>query len=253
MTFLGEKILPYKQIESDNGYVWVGINHAKAPVLEEMSRISGEQWIRLNSTDDDIRKNAKAVNKERAEIMLQRNNRLTEYMRWQALRGSLEVTTRDESNLVQYKVGKPVALVPWTDVENSSPVSDLRAFAVYGYKFIMNSKTYALLAKDKRFHDTDISIRCVINDNGYRTDGKDPTNVQFVQDGEVFIVPTDGTVGYTAEVDHKIGKPNSTDILIVYGNQTEVMIDVMTRNHYIRVAASRIPVITNRTFYLKAF
>ena len=70
--------------------------------LEEMHRINSEQWMRLQSTDENIR-NAEGLDvMERGSILRRRLERLTEQQRWQVfVNGSLTITyPRTNSQLV---------------------------------------------------------------------------------------------------------------------------------------------------------
>jgi hypothetical protein len=70
--------------------------------LEEMHRINSEQWMRLQSNDENIR-NAEGLDVvTRGQILRRRLERLTEWMRWQAfVNGSLTITyPRTNSQLV---------------------------------------------------------------------------------------------------------------------------------------------------------
>src|SRR6266568_2625318 len=59
-------------------------------VLEdEMERIPEEEWMKLNSADENIRRSAGASLVDRGRILNLRNKRLTEYMRWQMLLNGL--------------------------------------------------------------------------------------------------------------------------------------------------------------------
>lgn len=101
--------------------------------LDEMHRISPIRWERLNSTDDRIagREARKLV--EIGQILERRNERLTEWMRWQALAGQLtiEYQQRDTALVIDYPLPsghKPDAGVAWTDLDDSDPINDLRTW-----------------------------------------------------------------------------------------------------------------------------
>jgi hypothetical protein len=102
--------------------------------LEEMHRINSEQWIRLNSPDENIR-NAEGLEMvERGRIMRQRLERLTEWMRWQVfVNGALTITYPRTNSQIAIDYGfltghKPTAGTLWTDWTNSDPVADLEAW-----------------------------------------------------------------------------------------------------------------------------
>lgn len=101
--------------------------------LDEMHRISPIRWERLNSTDEKIagREARKLV--EIGQILERRNERLTEWMRWQAFSGqiTIEYQQLDTALVIDYPlpVGhKPDAAFSWEDLDNSDPVLDLRTW-----------------------------------------------------------------------------------------------------------------------------
>jgi hypothetical protein len=101
--------------------------------LDEMHRISPVRWERLNSTDERIagREARKLI--EIGQILERRNERLTEWMRWQAFSGQLtiEYQQRDTALVIDYPLPsghRPSAAVPWSDLVNSDPIQDLRTW-----------------------------------------------------------------------------------------------------------------------------
>lgn len=101
--------------------------------LDEMHRISPMRWERLNSTDERVagREARKLV--EIGQILERRNERLTEWMRWQAFSGQLtiEYQQRDTALVIDYPLPaghKPIVSVSWEDLEDSDPVNDLRTW-----------------------------------------------------------------------------------------------------------------------------
>ena len=159
--FLGEQMAP--MFDVDNQYVSMrvedihayGIGQFRAPEgavplmditgreereelielahLDEMHRISPIRWERLNSNDDRVagREARKLI--EIGQILERRNERLTEWMRWQAFSGQLtiEYQQRDTALVIDYPLPaghKPTAAVPWTDLVNSDPINDMRTW-----------------------------------------------------------------------------------------------------------------------------
>src|SRR4051794_33520264 len=101
--------------------------------LDEMHRISPIRWERLNSTDERVagREARKLI--EIGQILERRNERLTEWMRWQAFSGQLtiEYQQRDTALVIDYPLpagNRPDASAPWTDTINSDPINDLRTW-----------------------------------------------------------------------------------------------------------------------------
>jgi len=159
--FLGEQLAP--MFDVDNQYVSMrvedihayGIGQFRAPEatpplmdltgreereevielahLDEMHRISPIRWERLNSNDDRVagREARKLI--EIGQILERRNERLTEWMRWQAFSGQLtiEYQQRDTALVIDYPLPAghhPLASAPWSDLVNSDPVNDMRTW-----------------------------------------------------------------------------------------------------------------------------
>ena len=137
--------------------------------LEEMHRINSEQWMRLQSSDENIR-NAEGLDVvTRGQILRRRLERLTEWMRWQAfVNGSLTITyPRTNSQLVidyGWLPGHKPALVGttmWSDLVNSDPVADLEAWQ---QKVADDSGTLGT-----RIHITSNTAKLVLNNTKLKT------------------------------------------------------------------------------------
>ena len=102
--------------------------------LEEMHRINSEQWLRLNSADENIRNAEGLAMVERGRIMRQRLERLSEWMRWQCfVNGALTITYPRTNSQIAIDYGfltghKPTAATLWTDTTNADPVVDLESY-----------------------------------------------------------------------------------------------------------------------------
>lgn len=131
--------------------------------LEETSRVSGEDWIRLNSSDETIRRAAGVELVDRGKILALRNERLTEKMRWDALlNGNLTVTYPSGQSLYVdygYTASHKVTLAGgalWSAASTSDPIANIRAWAeiiaadsgYYGVHLHMSSKTYSYLLQN---------------------------------------------------------------------------------------------------------
>lgn len=129
-------------------------------LLEEMERISGEDWIRLNSSDEIVRKAAGVDLVTRGQILQLRNERLTEWMRWQAFSGALTVTYPSGSSLYidyGFPAGhKPTVGTLWSNTASADPIADIRAWSnliakdlgYYGVRLHMSSTTYDYLVRN---------------------------------------------------------------------------------------------------------
>lgn len=171
-------------------------------LLEEMERIGEEQYLLLNSPDENVKRAAGVDLVERGQILQSRNERLTEWMRWQAFQGNLTIPYPGGQELfIDYGYQsnqKPTAATPWSTVASADPIGDMKSWAAtiaansgyFGIRFHMSSETWeyvvrntglrALLTATNRTmliptkqdvlnllrDGTDI----VIYDNGYRDD-----------------------------------------------------------------------------------
>lgn len=228
---LGDLLLPIRPIQSRFAKLRVaqtlafGVGQFKAPdatpalytpdqtwreevielaLLEEMHRISGEDWLRLNSSDEIVRKSAGVEIVDRGRILQLRNERLTEKMRWDVLvNGELTIPYPGGASLYinyGYLAGhKPTVGTLWSTVASADPIGDIRAWSnklasdsgYYGIRLHMSSETYDYLVRNANVKSyltatnrsmliptkqdiltllrdgTDI----VIYDNGYRAEG----------------------------------------------------------------------------------
>jgi hypothetical protein len=172
-------------------------------LLEEMHRISSEDWLKLNSSDEVIRRAAGVDLVDRGRILQLRNERLTEWMRWQAFQGSLTITYPSGAELfINYGLPathKPTVSTLWSTTTTADPIADMRSFAntiaassgYYGLKFHMSSDTYDLIVRNDKVKNlltatnrsmliptkSDIltllrdGTEIVLYDNGYRDTG----------------------------------------------------------------------------------
>jgi len=230
---LGAQIAPSKSIPARNARLRVyeakafGIGQFKAPdatpplvkfdqtwreetielaLLEEMERISGEDWLKLNSSDDNISRSAGVSLVDRGKMLQLRNERLTEKMRWDAFKGGQLTISydKDQTDLfIDYGFlsgHTPTAGTLWSDTTNADPIANIKTWSdviadssgYYGLRVHMGSKVFndylvpnakikALLTDTSRSlkiptredilallrDGTDI----VLYDNGYRAEG----------------------------------------------------------------------------------
>jgi hypothetical protein len=191
-----------------------------------MHRISGEDWLRLNSSDELVRKSAGVELVDRGRILQLRNERLTEKMRWEALTtGKLSVAYPSGSPIVvDYNFAStqlPTVTTLWSNTSSADPIADIRNWSnvlaglsgYYGVRLHMSSNTYDYLVRNTNIKSyltatnrsmliptkqdimtllrdgTDI----VIYDNGYRADGVGSNRgvpnslTRFLPDGKVLM------------------------------------------------------------------
>lgn len=311
--FLGERIAPVAPIQSRvakmevSDVVAFGLGQFKAPdatpalykprtewreqvielaLLEEMERISGEDWLKLNSSDDTIRRVAGLDLVERGRVLQLRNERLSEWMRWQAFQGRLTITYPTGSQLfIDYGLPaghKPTAAVLWSDVANADPVADIQAWSeqiaassgVYGSVIHMSSKTWDYLIRNTKiknmvnfqvngansilrptrdnilelFTSFATGMTIEIYDNGYRAEGVTGSNpaslTRYLPEGYI-LMTTPYTVDGSRIADTLDGQvlvsSDYNKVAIRQGPQSEVILDHMSKNHFLRQASARIP------------
>lgn len=264
--------------------------------LEEMHRINSEQWMRLQSSDENIRNSEGLAVVERGQILQRRNERLTEWMRWQAfVNGTLTITyPRTNSQLVidyGYLSGhKPTPSDLWTDLVNSDPVADLDAWQTLlandsghvGTQIHLTSQTAKLILRNQKlkayfnvptgqpFKPTleDVAgllaqgTQFVLYDAGFRPmeSGSpylhtDSAHTRYLPHNRVLMTSAYNIEGESI-ADTLNGQVevstsyNDTDIR--NGPQSEVILDHMTKNRYLRQASARIIRILHPECFLSA-
>lgn len=251
-------------------------------LLEEMHRISGEDWLKLNSSDEVIRQGAGVDLVDRGKILQLRNERLTEKLRWDAFSGAVTITYPSGSPLViDYGIPaghKPVVSTLWSNTASADPISDIRSWSnqiatssgYYGIRLHMSSTTYDYLVRNANVKSyltatnrsmliptkediltllrdgTDI----VIYDNGYRADGVGSARgvpnslTRFLPDGKVLMTTEYSIegVGIARTLDGQVLIADGyNSVAIKQGPQSEMLVDQMSKNHFLRVASARIP------------
>ena len=187
--------------------VW-GERVIELELLEEMERISGEDWLKLNSSDEIVRRSAGVDLIDRGQILQKRNERLTEYLRWKAfLTGYATITyPSGQSHVLDFgylPTHKVTAGTLWSDTTNADPISDIRTWSnllgadsgFYGLNLHMSSETYDFLVRNAKvrgyltatdrsmliptYEDIQTLLRdgtsITIYDNGYRADTVETT------------------------------------------------------------------------------
>lgn len=165
MPFIGEQIAPMAETDSQyvammvQDYHATGIGQFRAPeasiplmditgreeaeeviemaYLDEAHRISPRRWEILTQGGDRLASREARRLVEIGQILERRNERLTEWMRWQAFSGQLtiEYQMRDSALVIDYPFPtghRPTATVPWTDLVNSDPIADITAWMLTG-------------------------------------------------------------------------------------------------------------------------
>jgi hypothetical protein len=268
-----------KPVVSENVYELV--------LLEEMERFGGEEWIKLNSNDPLIARGAMLSLVERLRIMVHRNDLLTEWMRWQAFKGSLTVTYPEGSELnVLYwndNTHLPTASPLWTDLDDADPLADLFEWSAIGAQdagryyttVYLNSVTWRNLVYNQTIRSylsalgrsimlptsSDLqalmregTANFVINDGGYVPEGATNHNlVKFIPDHRVLLTPGNTLFGNriadVADGQVLVGGDTGSAPAITQGFQTEIIANPYSKNVFRRAASARIP----RIYFPEAF
>jgi len=313
-TFIGASIAPLTPVQSRTARVAVadvlpyGMGQFKAPdatpalmkprptlkekiyelvLLEEMERFTGEEWIKLNSNDPLIARGALLDLVSRLRIMLHRNDLLTEWMRWQAFKGTLAVTYPDGGTLtIDYGIPlthKPSATTAWTNHTTSDPIGDLFAWSAIGaqdagryYNTVyLNSVTWRHLVYNENVRgylsalgrsimlptSSDLqalmregTANFVINDSGYLDENAtNHTLTKFLPDNRILLTPGNTLFGNriadVADGQVLTGGDTGSAPAINQGYQTEIIANPFSKNVFRRAASARIP----RIYFPEAF
>src|SRR3954471_18486430 len=101
--------------------------------LDEAHRISPRRWEILTQGGNLLAAREARRLVEIGQILERRNERLSEWMRWQAFAGQLtiEYQQRDTALVIDYPLPtghKPSAAIAWTNLATSDPVNDLKTW-----------------------------------------------------------------------------------------------------------------------------
>lgn len=248
-------------------------------LLEEMERFTSEEWIKLTSNDDSIAKGARISLIDRARIMQLRNERLTEFMRWSAFKGSCVVTYPTGSPLtIDYGFDSthlPSAGTAWTSLTTADPVADLYAWSQVGaddagryYSIVhLNSVTWRLVQYNTKIKSylgalgrqimlptrADLAqlmregtSNFEIIDSGYLPDGATNRRLtKFIPDNRVLLTTEyvlDGErIADVADGQVLVGGDTNQAPEVRQGFQTEVIGNPFSKNVFKRVASARVP------------
>jgi hypothetical protein len=251
-------------------------------LLEEMTVIKESLWHRLNSNDLHVRRAAGVDMLTRAKVLQLRNERLTDAMLWQAFQGQVTIAYPDTGDTVvlNYPIpgaNKPTAGVAWTDLVNSDPISDLRAWQLlsgnavgfYGVNIHMNSNTWSKLQFNQKVraylgqYNRDILLpeqsdiqrllwansSFIIYDGGYRDENQGIARgfsniTKYLPDGKI-LMTTPYSIDGDPIADCADGlvaiSSGYNELSLVQGTQSEVIVDHKSKAHFWRQASARIP------------
>jgi len=250
-------------------------------LLDEMYRIKDEDFLALSSSDEGYRRKAGLSVVERGNVLAIRNRRATEDLRWQAFQGNVIITYPSGSQIeVDYGIPanhKVSASPAWTDHVNSDPIADLKAWqrlsavslGTYGTKIHMGTDTWQDVLLNDKLTDyltgTDRPLmvprkedvlallwegtEIIVTDAGYRaesagTDRGINSVTPYLPKGKVLI-----TTPYTIEGERIADMPDGQVIVstgynqvdIRQGAQAEVLLEHMSKTHFLRYGSARIP------------
>jgi hypothetical protein len=135
--------------------------------IDEMSPIEEDEWERLTGGNEFERNRVGVDILKRARILQLRNERRTEWMRWQAFYDTLTVTMADEPGQQMWlRYGIPpankITVSPlWTSRTTSTPITNIRAAQKYlfttlgkwGSRIYMGADTWENLQYSKEIKD----------------------------------------------------------------------------------------------------
>ena len=149
--------------------------------LDEAHRISPRRWEILTQGGNLLAAREARRVIEIGQILERRNERLSEWMRWQAFSGQLtiEYQLRDTALTIDYPLAAnatPTAGVPWTDLTNADPVNDLKTWL----------KTVSTNAGSpgRRVHLSDEDAELIVSNQKLRTYFNVPVGQPFMPNME---------------------------------------------------------------------
>jgi len=137
--------------------------------LDEAHRISPRRWEILTQGGEKLASREARKLVDIGQILERRNERLTEWMRWQAFSGQMivEYQYRDSALVIDYPLPtghRPTAVIPWEISSNANPalVSD----PINDLKTWMQTASTSAGAPARRIHISDEDIELIlINQN----------------------------------------------------------------------------------------
>lgn len=248
-------------------------------ILSEEHRINDEDYLALNSSDENYRKKAGLSIVDRGNILSIRNRRLTEALRWEAFLGEAVITYPTGSQkVVDYGIPanhNVTVTNSWSNHATSDPIADLKAIQLlsgqavghYGLKIHLSSEAWenaiqsdSLIArltgsdrpmmiptKEDFLSQLRAGTDIVIYDGGYRDEGTDRSVsnlTPYLPKDKVLV-----TTNYTIEGERIADMPDGQVIVstgwntvdIRQGAQAEVQLDHRSHTHVLRYESARIP------------
>lgn len=247
--------------------------------IDEIHRIDAEDMLKLKSPDPNVVKEVVWDIAQRGAAAQDRNESRTEWMRWEALKGTL-VADYPDANSITISYGIPAAHFPvagtaWTDVDNADPVEDLWALGavpidsagIYLSKFHFSSEVWRYMRRNAKIKDalssygrnvflpTENDVRdllregsqWVVTDSGYIPEGREDFKLtKYIEDGQIFATTSDYNyagrrIGDMADGWVLVGQEGREMPTARQGMQSEWIYHRMGQQTFLRQASARIP------------
>lgn len=247
--------------------------------IDELHRIDPEDMLKLKSPDPNVVKEVVWDLTQRGAAAQARNEQRTEWMRWEALKGTL-VADYPGGNSITVDYGIPARNFPtagtvWTNVSSADPVEDLWAAGsvgidtagIYLSKFHFSSEVWRYIRRNEKIKDSlsaygrsvilpnesDVKqllregADWVITDDGYLPEGREDYKLtKWIPDGEILATTSDYSyaghrIGDVADGWVLIGQEGQEMPTARQGMQSEWIYHRMGQQTFLRQASARIP------------
>lgn len=247
--------------------------------IDEMHRIDPVQMLQLKSPDPNVLEEATLSLTQRGAALQERNELRTEWMRWEALKGTLVVNYPNAGSItVDYGIPAanfPTAGVLWSNTATADPIEDLwtlgavalNSAGTYLSRFHLNSHTFRYIRRNEKVKDalssygrdvmlpTDADLRALLRetsqfdiiDAGYLPENAaNYALTKFIADGKVFATTDNYTyagrrLGDMADGWVLVSLPTQEDPVARQGMQSEILGNKMGKQTFLRQASARIP------------
>lgn len=250
----------------------------KLAYLDEMEPIDNEEWMKLRSNDESIRRGARLSLVDRGTILQRRNDQLTDYLRWESFKGIVNAPYPDGGTLtVDYGFDPshfPVAAISWSNLADADPVADLNAWAVIGAddagayfsRVHLNTTTWRSIQHNEQIkkylsplgrsllivRQSDIAelldqdMTFVRVDSGYVPEGATNRRLtKYLPDYRVLLttpyVLRGQRIADVADGQVTVSVPGSEEPAIRQGSQSEFLHNKFTKQVFYRRASARLP------------
>jgi hypothetical protein len=248
--------------------------------IDEFHRVDPIEMLALESPDPDVQAETAWNLADRGADLADRNSLRTEWMRWQALSGTLTAEFPNAGSMtIDYGIPVshfPTFATPWTDVEDADPIEDLWALGavslptagVYLPLYHMNSATYRYLRRNEKIKDalssygrnvflpTDSDLRDLLRegtqwkivDAGYIPENNDDFELtKWVADGQILATTSNyqyagRRIGEVLDGWVLVGDPNGREMPVArQGEQSEMIYHRQGQQTLMRYASARVP------------